>query len=87
MVRECEKPGDGRCQVSSLFAGEKNPKLTALKIKDVRLVYAPPLGIGNFGDEQDSRMWPRHTGDFGYSTRVTRSGLRYACPDRLVLLS
>ena len=66
MVRECEKPGDVRCQVSSFFAGEKYLKLTALKIKDVRLVYAPALGIGNFGDEQDNWMWPRHTGDFGY---------------------
>jgi hypothetical protein len=66
MVRECEKAGDVRCQVSSFFAGEKYLKLTALKIKDVRLIYAPPLGVGNFGDEQDNWMWPRHTGDFGY---------------------
>src|SRR4026209_233447 len=35
-------------------------------IRDVRLVYAPPLGIGNFGDEIDNGMWPRHTGDFGF---------------------
>ena len=66
MVRECEKPGGLRCQVSSFFAGERYLKLTALEIKDVRLVYAPALGIGNFGDEQDNWMWPRHTGDFGY---------------------
>jgi hypothetical protein len=66
MVRECERPGNVRCQVSAFFAGEKYLKLTALKIKDVRLVYAPALGVGNFGDEEDNWMWPRHTGDFGY---------------------
>ncbi|MBN1117264.1 MAG: S46 family peptidase [Bacteroidales bacterium] len=31
---------------------------------DVRLVVAPPQSIGNFGDETDNWMWPRHTGDF-----------------------
>ncbi|MBE0637096.1 MAG: S46 family peptidase [Bacteroidales bacterium] len=32
--------------------------------KDVRLVGAPPSGIGNFGGDTDNWMWPRHTGDF-----------------------
>lgn len=32
--------------------------------KDVRLVGAPPSGIGKFGGETDNWMWPRHTGDF-----------------------
>lgn len=31
---------------------------------DVRLVGAPPSSIGNFGDDTDNWMWPRHTGDF-----------------------
>jgi hypothetical protein len=33
-------------------------------IRDVRLVYAPPQSIGNFGGETDNWVWPRHTGDF-----------------------
>jgi hypothetical protein len=66
IVKECEAPGDVRCQVSSFFSGEKFLKLTAMKILDVRLVYAPALGVGNFGDEKDNWMWPRHTGDFGF---------------------
>jgi hypothetical protein len=35
-------------------------------LKDIRLVYAPPLAIGNFGGEVDNWMWPRHTGDFSF---------------------
>lgn len=31
---------------------------------DVRLVGAPPESIGNFGDDTDNWIWPRHTGDF-----------------------
>jgi hypothetical protein len=75
IVRACEEPGNVRCQVSSFFSGEKFLKLTALKIEDVRLVYAPALGVGNFGDEEDNWMWPRHTGDFGfYRAYVGRDG-------------
>ncbi|HOW24363.1 MAG TPA: S46 family peptidase [Bacteroidales bacterium] len=32
--------------------------------KDIRLVGAPPSGIGKFGGDTDNWMWPRHTGDF-----------------------
>lgn len=32
--------------------------------RDVRLVGAPPLSIGNFGGDTDNWIWPRHTGDF-----------------------
>ena len=32
--------------------------------RDVRLVGAPPVSVGNFGGDQDNWMWPRHTGDF-----------------------
>src|SRR3546814_20286860 len=35
-------------------------------LKDIRLVYAPPWAIGNYGDEIDNFMWPRHTGDFAF---------------------
>ncbi|MDR1459731.1 MAG: S46 family peptidase [Bacteroidales bacterium] len=32
--------------------------------QDIRLVGAPPSGIGKFGGDTDNWMWPRHTGDF-----------------------
>src|SRR5205809_846546 len=37
-----------------------------MEIRDVRLVYAPALGVGDFGGETDNWMWPRHTGDWSY---------------------
>lgn len=66
MINQCEKPGSLRCQVASFFEGGQYQKITQMEIRDVRLVYAPALGIGNFGDEIDNWMWPRHTGDFGF---------------------
>jgi hypothetical protein len=66
MIEECEKGGGIRCQVSSFFEGGQYLKLTQMEIRDVRLVYAPALGVGNFGDEIDNWMWPRHTGDFSF---------------------
>ncbi len=66
MIEECEKGGGKRCLVSSFFEGGQYLKMTQMEIRDVRLVYAPALGVGNFGDEVDNWMWPRHTGDFGF---------------------
>jgi hypothetical protein len=75
IVNECEKPGGLNCQVASFFEGGQYLKITRLEIRDVRLVYAPALGVGNFGDEIDNWMWPRHTGDFGfYRAYVGRDG-------------
>lgn len=31
---------------------------------DVRLVGAPPSAVGNYGEDLDNWVWPRHTGDF-----------------------
>jgi hypothetical protein len=75
MIEECEKGGGKRCVVASFFEGGQYLKITQMEIRDVRLVYAPALGVGNFGDEIDNWMWPRHTGDFGfYRAYVGRDG-------------
>jgi hypothetical protein len=66
MTNSCEKPGGLSCQVASFYEGAQYLKITRMEIRDVRLVYAPALGVGNFGDEIDNWMWPRHTGDFGF---------------------
>jgi len=66
LIRDCEKEGGVRCTVPSFFEGSKYWRIKQLEIRDVRLVYAPPRGIGNYGGEVDNWMWPRHTGDFGF---------------------
>jgi len=50
--------------VSEMFAGKSYILFKYRIIRDVRLVYAPPQSIGNFGGETDNWVWPRHTGDF-----------------------
>lgn len=66
LVEECEKPGGVRCRVASFFEGAQYLRTTQMEIRDVRLVYAPALGVGDFGGETDNWMWPRHTGDWSY---------------------
>jgi hypothetical protein len=66
LVDECEKPGGVRCRVASFFEGSQYLRMTQMEIRDVRLVYAPALGIGDFGGETDNWMWPRHTGDWSF---------------------
>ncbi len=38
--------------------------IESVEFPDVRLVYAPPLAVGEYGGEIDNWSWPRHTGDF-----------------------
>ena len=66
LIDECERPGGVRCRVASFFEGSQYLRTTQMEIRDVRLVYAPPEGVGNFGGETDNWMWPRHTGDFTF---------------------
>jgi len=64
-----------RCTVAPFFEGLKWFQIGQLEIQDVRLVYAPPAGIGNFGGETDNWQWPRHTGDFSfYRVYVAKDG-------------
>jgi hypothetical protein len=61
----CEKDGS-RCRVAPFFGGLRWFEIKQLELRDVRLVYAPAKGIGNFGGETDNWRWPRHTGDFSF---------------------
>lgn len=65
IVDECEKSGPAlRCEVATFYSGSQYQRFTYRELRDVRLVYAPPAAIGEFGGEIDNWMWPRHTGDF-----------------------
>lgn len=64
---EGEDAGAGRdVSVVSLFSGMKYYRVVTETYRDVRLVYAPPSSIGNYGGDIDNWMWPRHTGDFTF---------------------
>ena len=64
LVAECEHEAGMRCSVANVFYGRDFYLVKQLELRDVRLVYAPPRAIGNYGDEVDNFMWPRHSGDF-----------------------
>ncbi|WP_256646458.1 S46 family peptidase [Thermomonas paludicola] len=65
-VAQCEADAGHRCSVSDMYYGSDFYLIKQLELRDIRLVYAPPVSIGNYGDEVDNFMWPRHVGDFSF---------------------
>ncbi|HEU0176247.1 MAG TPA: S46 family peptidase [Blastocatellia bacterium] len=53
-------------QVIEASGGYQYFLYTYLKLRDVRLVYAPPKSIGYYGGDPDNFEWPRHCGDFAF---------------------
>ena len=53
-----------RCEVQEQFAFRTYVLFTYERLRDVRIVYAPPRSLGNFGGDEDNFEWPRHTADF-----------------------
>ena len=74
LIAECEKRPATRCQVEAYDDGLFFLLIDSLEIADVRLVYAPPRAVGEYGGEIDNWSWPRHTGDFAI-------GRAYVAPD------
>lgn len=67
LVQEAEEEGpDYYAEVAAAYAGNQYYLFVYKRIKDVRIVYAPPRDLGNFGGEVDNWMWPRHTCDFTF---------------------
>ncbi|MFV8751123.1 S46 family peptidase [Nannocystaceae bacterium ST9] len=71
IVETCEAARAGEtapthrsCRVAGFFLGSHWELHEYVELDDVRLVYAPPSAIGEFGGETDNWMWPRQTGDF-----------------------
>ena len=69
--KELEKAAESkqtgqRAEVAEMFTGKTYVLFLYTYIKDVRLVFAPPASVGNFGGEIDNWEWPRHTGDFSF---------------------
>jgi hypothetical protein len=67
LIAEAEKGGeDIRAAVAAMYSGNTYYLFKFKRIKDIRLVYAPPHDLGNFGGDIDNWMWPRHTCDFSF---------------------
>jgi hypothetical protein len=67
LVAATEQANPGkRAEVSEMFQGRTYWLFIYTFIKDVRAVYVPPRGVGEFGGENDNWVWPRHTGDFSF---------------------
>jgi hypothetical protein len=64
LVAACEAQPNRRCQVEAFDGGVSYQLIEGLEFPDVRLVYAPPRTVGEYGGEEDNWSWPRHTGDF-----------------------
>ena len=64
LVQACEARPGRRCDVATFYGGLRHIMMERVELTDIRLVYAPPRAVGEFGGEQDNWMWPRHTGDF-----------------------
>jgi len=58
---------DVSATVASMYEGQQYLLYIYKRFDDVRIVYMPPLAIGNFGGDIDNWMWPRHTGDFAFA--------------------
>jgi hypothetical protein len=74
LIAEGEKAPHTTCSVASFLEGKEYHLYHRTRLTDVRLVYAPPRSIGEYGGEVDNWEWPRHTGDFTFFRA-------YAAPD------
>ncbi|MCK4336425.1 MAG: S46 family peptidase, partial [Candidatus Aminicenantes bacterium] len=59
LVADAEKEGkDIRAALASMYSGNKYYLFKYKRIKDIRLVYAPPQDLGTYGGDIDNWMWP-----------------------------
>ena len=64
LQKDNDENGKYSVVVKPFYEGNEYYMFIYITYKDVRLVGAPPSGIGKFGGDTDNWMWPRHTGDF-----------------------
>ena len=55
-----------KVRIQSLNSGYFYYLYETMEIKDIRVVYAPPYNIGQFGGDPDNFEWTRHGGDFTF---------------------
>lgn len=64
VTKAADRPAGTELQVKPFAYGNQYILICTETFKDIRLVFAPPAGIGKFGGDTDNWVWPRHTGDF-----------------------
>lgn len=76
LIANCEKQPGTRCVFAAFDGGSFFTLTEFTELTDVRLVYAPPGSVGDYGGETDNWMWPRHSGDFAL-VRAYQDGKPY----------
>ncbi|MEM6469338.1 MAG: S46 family peptidase [Planctomycetota bacterium] len=71
ILKEAETDPSIRAEVKSFFRNEKFMLVRKRKLKDLRLVYAPPKAVGYFGGDERNWEFPRHVGDFAFLRAYT----------------
>ncbi|MFZ5516525.1 MAG: S46 family peptidase [Candidatus Zhuqueibacterota bacterium] len=66
LLKKYEEDETISAQIVEMLSGTHYYLFTYLTLKDVRIVYAPPRSVGEYGGDIDNWMWPRHTGDFSF---------------------
>lgn len=77
LIAACEKQPESRCHVAVYDGGVRYVLIEAREYPDVRLVYAPPRWVGEYGGEIDNFMWPRHAGDFAIGRVYDANGVPF----------
>lgn len=75
LIAKCEAAADDlRCWVASFDGGANFRLIERRQLNDLRVVWAPPRSVGQFGGDIDNWEWPRH----GFDTALLRV---YVAPD------
>lgn len=64
LKKENEDGNGYKAVIKPFYYGNEYYMFIYQEYNDIRLVGAPPSSIGNYGEDWDNWIWPRHTGDF-----------------------
>lgn len=64
VLSTADKPKGTDFTIKAFAYGNQYILICTETFKDIRMVFAPPAGVGKFGADTDNWVWPRHTGDF-----------------------
>jgi hypothetical protein len=64
LAGECARRPYHKCRVVTYDGGLRFVLIDEMEFPDVRLVFAPPSAVADFGGDIDNFEWPRHSGDF-----------------------